>query len=91
MSLLMSRTFNIKKRMVKDKMSTIPIGAKGIQCLECKYFRHIQDECSSFPRVQRSISNVTNDEKGESNQENNVVTFKEMKEFEHTSVYGDFQ
>lgn len=31
---------------------------KGIQCLNCKYFGHIQGECSK----QRRISNVTNDE-----------------------------
>lgn len=54
-----------------------------IQCLKCKKNGHIQAECSSFPWKQRKIYNVTNDEEGESNQENNVLTFtthiKDMK------------
>lgn len=40
-----------------------------------KDFGHIQAECSSFPSNQRKIYNITNDEKGESNQANNVVNF----------------
>lgn len=58
-------------------------------CLKCKYFGHIQVECLSFPRKQRNIYNVTNYEKGESNQANNVLTFtthiKNMKGLIYTS------
>lgn len=37
-----------------------------------------------FLRKQRRIYNVTNDEKGEYNQEHNVVTLKDMKWVMHT-------
>lgn len=54
-----------------------------IKCLKCKDFGHIQVERSSFSRKQRRIYNVTNDEKGGSNQTYNVVTFKDMKKVIH--------
>ena len=55
-----------------------------IKCLKCKDFGHIQTECSSSLRKQIRLYNVTNDKEGESNQANNIVTFKDMKDVIHT-------
>lgn len=61
MSLPMSRTFCIKKRMVKDKILTTHSDAKGSNVLNAKIFLHIQAECSSFSRKKSKIYHVTKD------------------------------
>lgn len=51
---------------------------KEIQCLNSEDFGHIQVECSSVPREQRRISNVSNDYEGEDDQGNDDVSFEDM-------------